>query len=355
MVKNRDLRKWLTAAIDESAVDSGFSLNDSQIAVRNRLLDLAEDLLAPRRRRPRVRSLYVWGEAGRGKSWLLDAYFQALPLEAKRRVHFHGFFDQLHRQIHERRGAATAVEEAVRDLTAGAKVLYFDEFHVHDSGDAALLTRLLRQLFAEDVLLLASSNYAPSSLLPNPVWHHLMEPGIDLILDNMDVMELDGDVDFRSRVQGSPAGFQAGHWITPDSDDIQLNAVGLQRPQPDEAGELTVGSRNFPITAQRGRELWITFDQLCSAPTSSIEYLQWVQRFDHWVVLDVPAFDTADPEAQQRLINVIDILCDADVKTTIVSSASASEFREDSKNRPDAFRMLSRLQLLQNVPAAVSL
>lgn len=352
-MKSRGLRLQLTAAIDRSAVDSGFALNASQVAVRDRLLDVGEDLLAPRRRRPRGGSLYVWGEAGRGKSWLLDAYFEALPIEAKRRVHFHGFFDQLHRKIHERRGAAGAVEEAVRDLTAGAKVLYFDEFHVHDSGDAALLTRLLRRLFAEDVVLLASSNYAPSSLLPNPVWHHLIEQGIELILDNMDVMELEGSVDYRGMDKGSTTGFRAGHWIAPAT-DVQLKSAGLHRPQPDEAAALTVGSRNFPITAQRGRELWITFDQLCCAPTSSVEYLQWVQRFDHWVVLNVPTFDTAGPEAQQRLINVIDILCDSDVQTTIVSSASAGEFREGARNRPDAFRMLSRLQLLRNMPAAVA-
>lgn len=102
-----------------------------------------------------------------------------------------------------------------------------------------------------------------------------MEPGTGLIVGNMDVMELDGAVDHRSRVQGSPAGFRAGHWFTPNS-DIQLNAVGLQTPRPCEAAVLTVGSRNFPITAQRGCELWITFKQLCSAPTFENEYLQWV-------------------------------------------------------------------------------
>ena len=115
--------------------------------------------------------LYVWGDAGRGKSWLLDAYFRALPIQAKRRVHFHGFFDQIHRRIHEHQGEASAVESAVRELTDGVKLLYFDEFHVQDSGDAALLTRLLRQLFATNVVLLSSSNYSPASLLPNPIWH----------------------------------------------------------------------------------------------------------------------------------------------------------------------------------------
>lgn len=346
VARSKSIRTDLAAAIEESAASAGFRLDNAQVLVRDRLLGLSEDLLASRWRRAQLRGLYVWGDAGCGKSWLLDAYFRALPIQSKRRVHFHGFFDQLHRRIHEHQGETSAVESAVRELTDGVKLLYFDEFHVHDSGDAALLTRLLRQLFATNVVLLASSNYAPASLLPNPIWHHLFEPGIELIQTNMDIIKLQGTEDYRARPQSSVTGFRSGRWISPDP-SVQQDRHTPQDPQASDAVELIVGSRRFPVVAHRGTELWITFEQLCGAQTSSVEYLRWAQQFNHWVLLDLPSFADTDPEAQQRLINVIDVLCDADVRTTIRSPLTLEEFRATTQNRPDAFRMMSRLQLLQ--------
>lgn len=346
VARSKSIRTELAAAIEESAAGVGFRLDDEQILVLDRLLGLSEELLASRWRRVQSQGLYVWGDAGRGKSWLLDAYFRALPIQAKRRVHFHGFFDQIHRRIHEHQGEASAVESAVRELTDGVKLLYFDEFHVHDSGDAALLTRLLRQLFATNVVLLASSNYSPASLLPNPIWHHLFEPGIELILTNMDIIKLEGTEDYRGKPQSSVTGFRSGRWISPDP-SIQQGSHNPQNPKASEAVELIVGSRRFPVVAHRGTELWITFEQLCGAQTSSVEYLRWAHQFNHWVLLDLPSFADTDPEAQQRLINVIDVLCDADVRTTIKSPLTLEEFRGTTQNRPDAFRMMSRLQLLQ--------
>lgn len=348
-VKRNDLKAVLSSTIDDSAAEAGFALNNSQIIVRNRLLELSDDLFASRFSRRTARSLYVWGDAGRGKSWLLDAYFKPLPLEAKRRVHFHGFFDQLHRQIHEHRGELSAVDSAVRELTNGVKLLYFDEFHVHDSGDATLLTRLLRRLFQTQVVLLVSSNYAPLSLLPSPIWHHMFEPGIQLILENMDTLHLEGAEDYRSRPQVSTAGFRGGQWIIAGTGAAFYDA-GLHLPDESEATELVVGSRRFAVTAQRGRELWVTFNQMCGAQTSSVEYLSWAQQFDHWILLNLPSFESVDPEAQQRLINVIDVLCDADVRTTIASNLSKDDFQATTQSRPDAFRMMSRLQLLQSRP-----
>lgn len=340
------LRAEIIASIDAAAEQSGFSLTSEQHAVLNRLLSLAEDLLAPGLRRRRPRSVYVWGPAGRGKSWLLDAFYNTLPTEQKRRVHFHGFFEELHRQLHEHQGAADAMAQAVAGLTDGARVLFFDEFHVHDSGDATLLTRLLRQLVTTDVVLLASSNYAPASLLPNPIWHHIFEPGIELILEHMDVVELTGATDHRASPATARGGFRNGAWITPAT-GVQWEEHGLRAPTSDEATVLSVRNRRFPVSAARAGELWISFEQACATPTSSIEFLDWAGRFDRWVLTDVPSFAQADPESQQRFINLIDILSDADLPLCITSDLSPGQFHHTAAQRPDAFRMLSRLQLLQ--------
>lgn len=345
MVSRQRLRADAYASIEDAAAAAGFELDPAQAAVRDRLLDMGEGLLARGFRRSRPRSLYVFGDSGRGKSWLLNAFFHALPTLQKRRVHFHGFFDRLHLQIHEHQGEEDAVERAVGELTDGVRLLYFDEFHVHDSGDATLLIRLLRRLFASDVVLLASSNYAPESLLPNPVWHHIFQPGIDLILQNMGTVELIGGNDYRTVRPSARDGFGSGEWISPGT-SIQLARHGLLPPEPDEATDLAVRKRQFAVAAARPDELWTTFAQACEAATSSIEYLQWARSFERWIITGMPSFDVADPEAQQRFINLVDILCDQDMPLFVTSDHSLEDFSTTAANRPDAFRMLSRLQLL---------
>ncbi|MGP6178455.1 cell division protein ZapE [Microbacterium sp. A196] len=288
-----------------------------------------------------ARGLYIHGPAGRGKSWVTNTFFEALPTKCKTRVHFHGFLDSLHRSIHDRRlrregDVQDAVAHALDDITGRSRVLFFDEFHVHDSGDARLLTRLLEHVFRQDLTVIMTSNYAPDDLLPDPIWHHLFEPGIALIKANTETFELDGPIDYRTLAHDHSRGFASGSWTT--------SAV---RPQAHEATSIQVRDREFPVLAARADELWISFAQLCETPTSTIEYLDWGRSFASWAIADVPAFADADAQAQQRFINVVDVLVDADVPTTFVSPLDLDAFLSGTTARPDAYRMASRLQLLR--------
>lgn len=290
-----------------------------------------------------TRGLYIHGPVGRGKSWIANAFFEVLPTTRKTRVHFHGFLDSLHRRIHTRRrlrqenDEQDAVTHALDDLLGGNSVVFFDEFHVHDSGDAQLLTRLLEHVFRQKVTVIMTSNYAPDDLLPDPVWHHLFEPGIGLIKTNLQTFELDGPVDYRTLARDHSSGFASGIWTT-----------STTPADPSEVTTLRVRGREFDVLAARDDELRISFAQLCEIPTSTIEYLEWSRAFTRWVITDVPAFADTDPQAQQRLINVIDVLVDADVPTTFVSTTDLDAFLAGTTKRPDAFRMASRLQLLQH-------
>ncbi|MCG2622492.1 cell division protein ZapE [Arthrobacter sp. I2-34] len=345
MPRSDRIRLQLAEAIARDARHAGFELGGPQLVVRDRMLQLGAELVGRRAAPPR--SLYVWGKAGRGKSWLLDAFFRALPVEQKRRVHFHGFFEALHRRIHEHRTRPDAVNRAVDGLVGGARVLCFDEFHVHDPADAALLARLLRRLFDSGVVLLASSNYAPSALLPDPMWHHLFEPGIELITRNMDVLELAGETDYRTAAGGAETGFAGGAWLAA-GDEADLPDGPFRRPGATEARTLAVGSRDFAVSAVRGSELWISFGQLCQAPTSRAEYLAWARRFSRWFITDVPGFADVGREARQRFIGVLDILCDADIQVFLFSDLDRQAFCDSAADgRPDAFRMVSRLRLLR--------
>lgn len=322
--------------VKNAAARDGFALDGAQRALLERLATLGADLDRGSLRRSSPRSLYIHGDAGRGKSWLADAFYAELPPAQKTRVHFHGFFDELHRNIHDHRNERDAVERAIDDLTRKSRLLFFDELHVHDSGDARLLTRLLDHVFQRDLTVLATSNYAPDDLLPNPIWHHIFEPGIALIKTHMDVWDLAGPIDYRTVNEDHGHGFAAGTWtMKPARSDTQQQTLTV------------VKGRSFTVTSVDDGELVATFDQLCSAATSTVEYLDWARSFSLWVITDIPSFGVVDAEAQQRFINVIDVLVDADIPVRFSSTVDLSGFLADASKRPDAFRMASRLGLLE--------
>ncbi|MFE6236012.1 cell division protein ZapE [Cellulosimicrobium sp. NPDC057862] len=384
-------------AVEAAAAREGFALDADQSALLDRLARLGDEL-AGARRRP-VRGLYVWGPAGRGKSWLAGAFVAALASELPegsiRRVHVYALFRELHAAIHARRVSALTgprpavgqggptrgwrtrtappapdpappaapedeleprpgtVDAAIDDLLRGTTLLSLDELHLHDTGDATLLTRLLRRAFASGVVVLATSNDEPGTLLPNPLWHHVAEPGIALLRAHLDVVELAGPTDYRTLGGRGRGGFAAGAWLRPGT-TAQLADRGLVAPARGSRAVVRTGTRSFEVTAARvdgedrdgGSELWVTFDDLAGRPTSTLEYLDWAARFRRWVVADVPLLTDVDREAQQRFIAVVDVLVDADVELVVTSHHARDAFRTTMPDRPDAFRTASRLQLL---------
>lgn len=352
--RHRRRREQLLAAVKEQAARQGIRLAPAQEIAARTLADVAADSGRSRRRRPG--GVHLHGPAGRGKTWLADtiASASAERLGVRvRRLHFHRFLDDLHRAVHRHRGDprhhAHAMESATDELIGGAELLVFDEFHVHDAGDAHFLTRLLRRTAATGrTTLIATSNYPPEDLLPNPLWHHLMEPGIALIRERMEVLDLDDGVDHRLREDDGEApargraGFAAGGWLAPEA----LADAGLTAPTAAEADLVHAGSRVFEVLARRDGELWLSFAQLAEAPLSTREVLPWAAESACWVIVDVPRLESVDEEAQQRFITVVDILADQEVTTWFVSPVPRDRFLASAGDRPDAFRMVSRLGLL---------
>lgn len=312
------------------------------------------------------RGLYVHGPVGRGKSWLLGAWFEAHPEPRKLRVHFHAFLDRLHREVFAQRqamppGEGDPLEAAFASLLGESRLLFFDEFHVHDPGDARLLTRLLEYVFEREMVLIATSNYAPRELMPSPVWHHLFERGIALILERMEAFALDGPVDYRTVSAGGSDGFASGLWRAQAHPDAQAHAdtqedenVGGgeaagrgEAPEPTSSGaELVVQGRSFTVSHATEDELRATFAELCEAPLSTIEYLAWAERFGRWTITEVPAAGAIDVQALQRFANLVDVLVEADVRLTVLSAQALPEFVSAAAALPDAGRMRSRLSLL---------
>ncbi|MEV6716713.1 cell division protein ZapE [Lentzea sp. NPDC051208] len=298
----------------------GYRLDAAQLEAVARLEELGE----------RRRGVYLHGPVGRGKSFLADALFDVLP-EPKKRVHFHAFFRELHRRISARLHERGAVAKAVRELVGRAKVLAFDELHVHDVGDAMLMTRLLEALQDRKVMIIATSNYPPDGLLPNPLHHDHFLPGIALVKELMDVVELDGPHDYRHRRGAPRSRFETGEIVT-------------AAPLPATPVTLDVNGRAITALGTDGTKIWFDFGDLCEKPTSTQDYLVLAERFDDWVIVDVPRLRTRDGEARQRFANVVDVLVDEDLRLTLVSDHLLGEIIGGEVR--DLARTASRLELI---------
>ncbi|GAB2808941.1 cell division protein ZapE [Lentzea nigeriaca] len=312
-----DLRASLLAHVSRS----GYVLDDAQLRAVDRLASLGE----------RRRGVYLHGPVGRGKSFLADAFFDVLPVRRKRRVHFHSFFQELHARISARLHMPGAVKKAVDELIGRCDVLAFDEFHLHDVGDAMLMTRLLEVLKARGVMVVATSNYPPDGLLPNPLYHDHFLPGIALVHELMDTVELAGPTDYRY-LHGRPRSrFETGSIV--GFAELPVTPVVLE----------INGRHVTALGTDRGR-VWFDFGDLCEKPTSTQDYLVLADRYDDWVIAAVPRLDTCDREARQRFANVVDVLVDRDVRLTLVSDHPLAEIV--GGEALDVARTASRLELI---------
>jgi len=311
-----DLRASLLARVS----GSGYDLDSGQLRAIDRLAELGE----------RRRGVYLHGPVGRGKSFLADAFFDVLPVRGKRRVHFHSFFQELHARISSRLHERGAVKKAVDELIGRCDVLAFDEFHLHDVGDAMLMTRLLETLKARGVMIVATSNYPPDDLLPNPLYHDHFLPGIALVKELMDTVELNGPNDYR-HLRGRPRSrFETG-------------AIVTHAEPPTAPVTLSVNGRDLTALGIDDR-IWFDFDDLCEKPTSTQDYLVLAERHDDWVITAVPRLETCDREARQRFANVVDVLVDRDVRLTLVSDHPLREIV--GGQALDLARTASRLELI---------
>lgn len=330
------------------AQSQGYTLSHSQQRVIEYMAQLASALPATATPAQVPRSLYLYGAVGRGKSWLLDGFFKALPVEEKQRLHFHDFFAQLHQGMFNHRGSPDALADTLDDLLKQCRVLCFDEFHVHDIGDAMLITRLFKALFQRGILLLVTSNYPPQGLLPNPLYHARFKPVIDLINARMQVMEVGGPHDYRSQVRNhSQQVFTQGQYVWPGT----ANQRQVLRLPPAEATSITlqVGTRQLQARYCAQRTVAFTFNDLCEQPTAVMDYLELCRRFDTWIVDGLPDLADCPIAIQQRFINLIDVLYDQDKRLVLLGQRALREHL--GGDAIDLARTRSRLGQLVEITA----
>nr|WP_314877528.1 cell division protein ZapE [uncultured Pseudomonas sp.] len=334
----------LFSYFEDKARQRGYSLSEGQRRVIERMAQQLAALTDGQ-----ARSLYLYGSVGRGKSWLLDGFYQALEVETKLRLHFHDFFARLHQGMHRHRVADNAMAATLDELIGDCQVLCFDEFHVHDIGDAMLLTRLFSALFERNVFVVLTSNYAPEGLLPNPLYHERFLPVIRLINSRMLVMEVGGDIDFRSLpANRAHQRFTQGHYVWPGTAEQRL-ALALPETQP---LTLDINHRPLRALASQDRQVHFSFDDLCEQATAVVDYLELARRYDRWIIDGLEDLAECSLAAQQRFVNLVDVLYDQDCELVLIGRYPLEQSLGGAI--ADLMRSRSRLgQLHQVGPAMV--
>jgi cell division protein ZapE len=296
------------------------------------------------------RGLYIWGDVGRGKSMLMDLFFEAARVRAKTRVHFNAFMVQTHARIHAERQKGESddpIPPVARAIASEATLLCFDEFQVTDVADAMILGRLFEQLFSLGVVIVATSNTPPEKLYEGGLNRQLFQPFIALIKERLDVLNLDGAVDYRlQRMAGmkvylTPLGPDADRAM--DEDWRKLTDEDRGTPM-----ELTVLGRELPVPQAARGVARFSFDDLCKAALAAADYLTIAHTFRTVMIDRIPVMGPEMRNEARRFVLLIDTLYDEGVKL-ICSAAAPPEALYSDGDGAEAFRRTaSRLAEMQS-------
>ena len=298
------------------------------------------------------RGLYIHGPVGRGKTMLMDLFFEALPTRRKRRAHFHVFMADVHARVHEWRQARKAgavkgedpIAPVAEALAHEAWVLCFDEFAVNDIADAMILGRLFQALWARGVIVVSTSNVAPDDLYRDGLNRTLFLPFIALLQTQMDVVSLQARTDFRmEKLSGAPV------WHIP-ADDVAREALtrafrSLTGRDHGAPTTLRVLGRDVPVPEAAQNIARFGFADLCETPLGATDFVAIARRFDVVLIDDIPVIEAARRNEAKRFINLVDALYDNGVKL-IASAAGEPDALYTGQNNREAFewaRTASRL------------
>ncbi len=293
-------------------------------------------------RPPPVQGLYLWGGPGRGKTYLMDCFYDSLPFADKRRVHFHRFMLEIHQALDALPKTPNPLRIVARQLADRTRVLCLDEFHVTDVADAMLLAGLLEALFAQQLTLVATSNIAPVSLYRDGLQRDRFLPAIDLLQRYTRVQHLEGSKDFRLELLQHSGTYlvatdsMARAWLQQRLEE--LAPVGLQ-----SHAFIQLHGREFRVRALAEDLVWFDFDELCMQPRSARDYLELAREFHTLLLEDVPQFGEGLDEAARRFIHLVDALYDHGVKLIVTAAARPEQLYASGQLEKPFWRTASRL------------
>jgi cell division protein ZapE len=344
--------------------ECGFTPDRAQLAAVAKLDDLRQRLIAsrstnssPLRRlfggivgnstKKPERGLYMWGGVGRGKTWLMDLFFQSLPFPEARRRHFHRFMYDIHAELKDLHNKESPLDSVAAQIARDTQVLCFDELFVTDIADAMILGGLFEGLFKRGVTLVATSNIPPRGLYKDGLQRQRFLPAIDLIEQNVDVLNVDGATDYRLRQLT-----QAGTYLLSSAPDTpkRLEALFAELSQHHAAsdGSIEIAGRQIPVVRQSSSAVWFDFFAICGGPRSQDDYIEIAREYQSVVVANVPELNARTDDEARRFIALVDELYDRNVNLIVSAAAPATELYKGERLAFPFQRTVSRLIEMQS-------
>ena len=344
--------KGMLDGFERALASRGIVADDAQMEAAHRLQDFYDGLIAFKAaRRNTLRKLLVrpqlpkgvwfWGGVGRGKSFLMDCFFEAVPYQRKRRVHFHAFMREIHERLQQLKHEADPLAKVAAQVAKETRLMCFDEFHVSDIADAMILGRLMAALFDAGVLFCITSNYPPDGLYPNGLQRDRLLPTIALLNERLDVIRIDAGIDYRLR-----ALEQADIYHVPAdaaSDGLLMRTFAQIAHGEGHARPLQVLGREVQVVHRAPGVAWFDFATLCGGPRSQNDYLELAHGFHTVFLARVPKMNASMSSEARRFTWLVDVFYDHRVKLVITADAVPEELYTEGTQAEEFKRTVSRL------------
>jgi cell division protein ZapE len=297
-------------------------------------------------RPPIPRGVYMYGGVGRGKSFLMDSFFTAVPLQRKARLHFHEFMREVHRELADLHGTVNPLFELGKRIARRYRLICFDEFHVADVTDAMILYRLLESLFEHRVSIVTTSNFHPDGLYPNGLHRDRILPAIALLKDKLEVISVDNGTDYRKLTLE-----QVGLYHTPlgeVADKAMTEAFDRLAEARDESPLLRIEQREIHARRRAGGVVWFDFKELCGGPRSQNDYLELASQFHTLLLTGVPQMSPRLASEARRFTWLVDVLYDRRVKLILSAEVAPELLYTEGPMAHEFPRTVSRLAEMQS-------
>lgn len=293
------------------------------------------------------RGLYFWGGVGRGKTYLVDMFYECLPFRRKLRMHFHRFMQRVHQELKQLQGEKNPLDIVARTLADEARVLCFDEFFVTDITDAMILGGLMEKLFAQGVTLVATSNIVPDQLYRDGLQRARFLPAIALLNQHTLVVNVDSGIDYRLRALEQAEIY---HFPLDEAAETSLHqSFTALAPEPGQR-DLDIDINGRPIRARQVADdvLWCDFRALCDGPRSQNDYIELARLYHAVLVSGVPKMRAGQDDIARRFINLVDEFYDRNVKLILSGEVAIDDLYAGGRLEFEFQRTRSRLLEMQS-------
>ena len=292
------------------------------------------------------RGVYMVGGVGRGKSFLMDCFFQAVPLRRKTRLHFHEFMREVHRELADLQGTVNPLDKLGERISERFKLICFDEFHVADITDAMILHRLLQAMFDNGVGFVTTSNFHPDDLYPDGLHRDRVLPAIELLKAHLEIVDVDNGVDYRERTLQQVRLYHTP--LGPEADAAMDRAFSELAESRDEDPVLTIEHRQIRARRKAGGVVWFDFRTLCGGPRSQNDYLEIATQFHTVLLSDVPHLPVNMASEARRFTWLVDVLYDRRVKLIMSAAVEPEALYTEGPLVHEFPRTISRLHEMQS-------